>query len=146
MKSLIFMMMLSMFLVSAGVVYLSINRDPLGGVPHVDVTLDPAPPEVKASLETPPPESTAASVPAEAIATPPVEASGDATLTVTPLPESEGADASGQGTADVPAFDGGDSEPLTTTSFPIPESDPSALEAPAAEAAGSDTAAPATDQ
>jgi hypothetical protein len=145
MKSLIFMMMLSMFLVSAGVVYLSINRDPLGGVPHVDVALDPAPPEAKATLATPPPEDPAAVVPAEAIATPPVEASGDGLLT-TPLPASEGADAIGEGTADTPATDGSDSEPLTTTSFPIPEPDTSALEAPAGEAAASDTAAPATDQ
>jgi hypothetical protein len=117
MKSLIFMMMLSMFLVSAGVVYLSLNRDPSGGLPNVDVALDPAPAE-EAKAETPPPE--------DASAAPTVDAAADPLLAA-PAADTAGADQIGLGTA----VDTDSTEPLTTTAFPIPEADPAAPETPA---------------
>jgi hypothetical protein len=131
MKSLVFMMMLSMFLVSAGVVYLSINRDPLGGVPHVDVPLDPAPPETQASA--PAPEAAIA-------ATPPEPAEIDATaLPGTAGTASDAGGSAGALTVDVPPADLDSDEPLTVTTFPIPQAD----EAPAATGEAAATADPA---
>lgn len=130
MKSLIFMMMLTMAAVSAGVVYLSINRDPLGGAPHVDVTLD-APPQEEAKAEpepAPAPEETTAAVPAAPAA------SAEATAADAPATDSDPLIASptgalatgtnGEVSIELPADDTG--EPLTTTAFPIPESDAAA--------------------
>jgi hypothetical protein len=126
MKSLIFMMMLSMFLVSAGVVYLSVNRDPLGGVPHVDVTLEPAPPATEAKVEAP--AETTAEAPVEALSNP---------LFAAPAPDVTDDPAQLDPTVDIPLTEADNSEPLTTTAFPIPESDP-------ADDAAADGAAPAT--
>lgn len=132
MKSLVFMMMLSMFLVSAGVVYLSINRDPLGGVPHVDVPLDPAPPEQAAAAPAPAADTAAAdpagvdpaaSDPAasDAAASDPA-ASDPAALTI--------------GAPSTEANTNSD-EPLTVTTFPIP--DPNAPATAGDAAATTDT-------
>lgn len=114
MKSLVFMMMLSMFLVSAGVVYLSINRDPLGGVPHVDVPLDPAPPEAEASA--PAPEQPVAAAPAEPAAVDP------AAIGITgAAPDAGSGTGAGDLSVDVPPADLDSDEPLTVTTFPLPE-------------------------
>ncbi len=121
MKSLIFMMMLTMAAVSASVVYLSINRDPLGGAPHVDLTLDTPPQEdAKAEPEPAPaaPEETAAA---------PAETSGASEAAADPLIASPtGALATGaEGDVSIELPAGEDTgEPLTTTAFPIPEADP----------------------
>lgn len=120
MKSLVFMMMLSMFLVSAGVVYLSINRDPLGGVPHVDVPLDPAPPEAEASA--PAPEPTVA----ESSTDPAVVDPAASVSSAGAVPEVGGG--TGALSVDVPPANLDSDEPLTVTTFPIPEP----AEAPAA--------------
>jgi hypothetical protein len=103
MKSLVFMMLLTMAAISAGVVYLSINRDPMDGVPHVDVTLD-APPQEEVKTEAP--EATTAA------------ATADPSANVTAGSETDA-------TFQLPA-EGDDGEPLTTTAFPIPEADPAA--------------------
>ncbi|MFO1171123.1 MAG: hypothetical protein U1E49_09150 [Hyphomicrobiaceae bacterium] len=123
MKSLVFMMMLSMFLVSAGVVYLSINRDPLGGVPHVDVPLDPAPPEQAAAAPAAPAADTATADPAgvDPAASDPA-ASDPAALTI--------------GAPSTEANTNSD-EPLTVTTFPIP--DPNAPATAGDAAATTDT-------
>lgn len=125
MKSLIFMMMLTMAAVSAGVVYLSVNYDPLGGAPHVDVTLD-APPQEEAKAEPAPnPEETTAAVPAVPAAPTEAAAAGAPATAGDPLIASPtGALATGTGgevSIELPADDTG--EPLTTTAFPIPEAD-----------------------
>lgn len=128
MKSLVFMMMLSMFLVSAGVVYLSINRDPLGGVPHVDVPLDPAPPEQAAAAPAAPAADTATADPAgmDPAASDPAAsdpaASDPAALTI--------------GAPSAEANTNSD-EPLTVTTFPIP--DPNAPATAGDAAATTDT-------
>ncbi|MEZ5923694.1 MAG: hypothetical protein R3D57_04850 [Hyphomicrobiaceae bacterium] len=128
MKSLIFMMMLSMFLVSAGVVYLSIHRDPLGGAPHVDVVLDPVPPEEQASIEP--------TVPAVPAPEEPANAAADLLQSPSPTTESS---------FDLQLPVDNSDEPLTTTAFPIPASDPDALDLPA-DASGEATAPAAVDQ
>jgi hypothetical protein len=119
MKSLVFMMMLTMAAVSAGVVYLSINRDPLDGMPHVDVPLE-APPIAEEALATP--EATTASTPdSSAVSDPQLGSPG---ITASGVVESEA-------TVTLPA-PSDDSEPLTTTAFPIPEAeDPAAGDATA---------------
>lgn len=114
MKTLVFLMMLTMAAVSAGVVYLSINRDPLGGAPHVDVTLD-APPQEEAKVE-PAPEATTAAETAPATDSGPLIASPA---------DPAAADPGSEVSLDLPV-EGDSSEPLTTTAFPIPESDTAA--------------------
>ncbi len=131
MKSLIFMMMLTMAAVSAGVVYLSINRDPLGGAPHVDVTLD-APPQEEAKAEpepAPAAEEITAAVPAEpaapaeaAAADAPIDAAADPLIASPTGALATGTE--GEVSIELPADDTG--EPLTTTAFPIPEADAAA--------------------
>ena len=123
MKSLVFMMMLSMFLVSAGVGYLSINRDPLGGVPHVDVPLDPAPPEQAAAAPAPAEDAAATADPA---ASDPALGGGTADA----APAIDPALAIGEPSADASI---NSDEPLTVTTFPIP--DPNAPATAAGDAA-----------
>ena len=119
MKSLIFMMMLTMAAVSAGVVYLSINRDPLSGAPHVDVMLD-APPQAESKAEpepAPAPEETTAAVPTEPAAL--AETATDPLIASPTGALATGTD--GEVSIELPTDDTG--EPLTTTAFPIPEAD-----------------------
>lgn len=132
MKSLVFMMILTMAAISAGVVYLSVNRDPLGGVPYVDVALEAPPQEEVRAEPEPPKEDTAAVAPAAPDVTldPALSASA---------PETAPADGSTLSTTIELPPDSDGAEPLTTTAFPIPEADPAATEVPAADA-------PATDQ
>lgn len=124
MKSLIFMMMLTMAAISAGVVYLSINREPLGGVPHVDVTLDPPPQEeAKAEPSNDPADTTAVAPAASDVAAPTdVAAPAEADPLIASPTGALATDPASTPSIELPP-EGDSGEPLTTTAFPIPETD-----------------------
>lgn len=142
MKTLVFMMMLTMAAVSASVVYLAVNRDPLGGMPHVDVALEAPPPEEAKAEPAPEATTDAASIEAPAAEAAAPDAASADDLPASPTGAANATTGSGADLSIDPSAEGGTgAEPVTTTAFPIPAADPAA-DVPA-DAAATGTGEPA---